>query len=73
MIKKNTKVIFADGKNKTEEEMVGGMPLSKGEIVRVHRNGSKIIEYIVSDKTIDCLLDGENQIVNIVYTLKRKN
>jgi hypothetical protein len=72
MIKKNTKVIFADGENKTEEEMIGGMPLSKGEIVRVHK-GNKVIEYSVSDKTIDCFLDGNDQIVNIVYTLKRKN
>jgi hypothetical protein len=73
MIKKNTKVIFVNGKNNNEEEMVGGMPLSKGETVRVHNSEGKIMEYVVSDKTIDCFLDGKDQIVNIVYTLKRKS
>ena len=33
MIKKNTKVIFKDGENKKIEDMVGGIPLSKGEII----------------------------------------
>ena len=44
MIKKNTKVIFNDGENKKTEDMVGGIPLSKGEIIRVHKN-DKVVLY----------------------------
>lgn len=69
MIKKNTKVIFED--NSGSEELAGGMPLSKGEIVKVHKKGM-VIEYIVKDKTIDCFMDGEDQEVNITYTLAKK-
>ncbi len=71
MIKKNTKVIFEDGENRRSEDMVGGMPLSKGEIVKVHEKGA-IVEYEVVAKDIDCFLDGEDQVVDIVYTVRRK-
>lgn len=71
MIKKNTKVIFQDGENKRTEDMVGGIPLSKGEIIRVHEaNG--IINYEVVDKIIDCFLEGDDQIVDITYIVKKK-
>ncbi|MBI4164065.1 MAG: hypothetical protein HY512_04335, partial [Candidatus Aenigmarchaeota archaeon] len=56
MIKKNTKVIFQDGKNQKTEELVGGIPLSKGEVVHVHQKGDKT-DYEVVDKNIDCFLD----------------
>ncbi len=72
MIKKNTKVIFQDEKNQRTEELVGGIPLSKGEVVHVHQKGNKITDYKVVDKTIDCFLNGEDQKVNITYTLKKK-
>ena len=68
MIKKNTKVIFEDGR---EEQMDGGMPLTKGEVIHVHKKG-KMTDYIVNDKIIDCFLDGKDQVVNIVYILKKK-
>ncbi len=71
MIKKNTKVIFEDGENKSEEDMVGGIPLSKGEILHVHK-GEEIVDYEVTDKIIDCFLEGEDQIVDITYVVRKK-
>ncbi|MBS3155922.1 hypothetical protein J4413_01665 [Candidatus Woesearchaeota archaeon] len=68
MIKKNTKVIFEDGK---EEQMDGGMPLTKGETIHMHK-GNKIVDYEVKDKIIDCFLDEKDQVVNITYVLKKK-
>ena len=70
MIKKNTRVIFEDNKGKVSEEFGGGMPLSKGEIVKIHKNG-RVVSYIVKDKMIDCFMKGKDKEVNIVYTLKR--
>jgi hypothetical protein len=46
------------------------MPLSKGEIINIHE-GSKVVGCKVKDKSIDCFLDGDDQIVNITYILKR--
>jgi len=71
MIKKNTKIIFEDGENKRSEEMIGGMPLSKGEIIHVHE-GSTIFDYEVKDKIIDCFIEGNDQIVNVTYVLRKK-
>jgi len=71
MIKKNTKVIFEDGENKRSEDMVGGIPLSKGEIIKVHQGG-EVMTYEVTDKIIDAFLDGEDQIVDITYIVRRK-
>ncbi len=74
MIKKNTKVVFEDGENQKSDDLIGGMPLSKGEIVHVHEGDSgKSIDYEVADKTIDCFLKGDDQIVNIIYVLKKKS
>lgn len=73
MIKKNTKIIFEDGEDKKIEEMMGGMPLSKGEVVHMHaENSDKAVDYEVVDKIIDCYLKGEDQIVNITYVLRKK-
>lgn len=71
MIKKNTKVIFEDGDDKRSEEMIGGIPLSKGEIITVHQ-GDDVVMYEVTSKTIDAFLEGEDQIINITYGVKRK-
>ncbi len=71
MIKKNTKVIFEDGSSKREEELIGGIPLSKGEIIKVHEAG-KTKKFVVKNKEADCFLDVEEQIVNITYLLKRR-
>ncbi len=70
MIKKNTKIIFKDGEMGSEEEMIGGIPLSVGEIVRVHQNGA-VVKYEVIVKDIDCFLDNDDQTVNIVYTVRK--
>jgi len=71
MIKKNTKVIFEDGENKWSEDMAGGMPLAKGEIINVHQGG-EIIAYEVVDKIIDAFFDEEDQVVDITYIIKKK-
>ena len=71
MIKKNTKVIFNDGENKKTEDMVGGIPLSKGEIIRVHKN-DKVVLYEVVDKIVDCFLNSEDQVIDIIYIVERK-
>lgn len=70
MIKKNTKVIFENREDKRSEDLVGGIPLSKGEIVTIHEN-NKIIKYEVVDKIVDCFLDGEDQTVDITYILNK--
>ncbi|MFZ5955451.1 MAG: hypothetical protein ACOYT4_03420 [Nanoarchaeota archaeon] len=70
MIKKNLKIIIEGEDNKKFESLQGEIPLTKGEIIKIHE-GSKVIEYKVKSKAIDCFLDGEDQIVNIVYTLKK--
>lgn len=72
MIKKNTKVIFEDSGANSSDELVGGMPLSKGDIVHVHRDDKGVVDYEVVDKIIDCFMGGEDQIVNISYKLKKK-
>ena len=72
MIKKNTIVIFQDGTDEKSENLIGGMPLSVGETVSLHKENETII-YEVIDKKIDCFLKDEDQEVNIIYTLKKKD
>lgn len=71
MIKKTTKVIFEGEETNGGDEQIGGMPLSKGELVRIHRNDQVII-YEVTNKEIDYFDKTEDKLVNITYTLKRK-
>jgi hypothetical protein len=68
LIKKNTKVII---EGEGELDWAGGMPLAKGEDFTVHEGGKTTI-YLVSDKKVDCFVEGDEQIVNVVYTLRRK-
>ncbi len=70
MIKKNTKIVFEGEKNKKLGALEGGIPLSKGETIQFHE-GSKVGVYEVKNKVIDCFFEGEDQIVNITYTLKK--
>ena len=72
MIKKNTKIVFEGEGNTKLDALQGGIPLSKGEIISIHE-GQKVTKYEVKDKTIDCFFEGEDQIVNITYVLKKKN
>lgn len=71
MIKKNTKIVFEGEKNAKLEALEGGIPLSKGETITIHK-GTKVINYEVKDKIIECFLEDKDQIVNITYILKRK-
>ena len=71
MIKKNTKIVIEGEDSKRFEALEGGIPLSKGEVISLHE-GNKIIKYEVKDKTVECFLNKEDQIVNITYTLIKK-
>ena len=70
MIKKNTKIVFK-GSAGEEKELIGGIPLSKDEIVHVTENGN-VIDYVVEDKIVNFSLDGEDQVAEITYILKMK-
>ena len=72
MIKKNVKIIFEDNDIKELNNLIGGMPLSEGEIVHIHKDENEIIDYIVTNKEIDILLEGDDQIVNITFSLRKK-
>ena len=71
MIKKNTKIVFQDGDIERTEDLRGGMPLSKGEVVNFH-DGDSIVDYEVMSKKIDYLLEGDDHVVNITYVLKKR-
>lgn len=66
MIKKNTKIVFKDGRQMDE---AGGIPLSEGEKLTMHSDGV-VKEYVVVKKTVDCFDEGVDQIVNITYVLE---
>ena len=68
MIKKNTKIVF-EKDTKEILDLKGGIPLSKGEIIKVNKE-DKIIEYEVIDKKVEISFEGEDQIVNITYVLR---
>lgn len=73
MIKKNTKIIFEDEKGQEAEELTGGMPLSKGETVHIHKDGAdKPASYEVTEKTIDVFYKDKDQIVYTTYILRKK-
>ncbi len=65
MIKKNTKIIFDDG---SEEELMGGIPLSKGDYVNFHKE-NVVESYEVVEKKVDYF--EEKEVVNIIYKLKK--
>lgn len=69
MIKKNTKMIFDDGLE--VGDLVGGVPLCKGEVIRLRKNGNST-EYEVTDKLVEFDLDDEDQTANITYSLERR-
>lgn len=70
MIKKNTKIIIEGEDSNKLDALQGGMPLSKGEIIKIHE-GKRVTSYSVVKKDINCFLEDDDQIVNITYTLKR--
>jgi hypothetical protein len=71
MIKKVTKVIFEGEGIEGVEELTGGMPLSVGEIVTIHKNGSDN-RFEVVKKGFDIYLDEADPIVDLVYTLRKQ-
>ena len=71
MIKKNTKVIFEGEESISSEDLIGGIPLSKGETINFHKNG-EVILYEVTDKKVDAFFEGEDQTINIIYTVAKK-
>ncbi|MCX6803878.1 MAG: hypothetical protein NTY48_04900 [Candidatus Diapherotrites archaeon] len=71
MIKKNTKIVFEDGNGPIDGVLEGGIPLTKGETINFNVDG-KVYVYIVKEKTIDCILKGKDQLINIVYVLGKK-
>jgi len=71
MIKKITKVIFEGEGIDGVEELTGGMPLSVGEIVTIHKNGNDYIFEVVK-KGFDIYLDEADPMVNLVYTLRKQ-
>lgn len=66
MIKKNTKIIF-EGDDGNSQELIGGIPLSKGETITLNKNE----EFEVVDKIVEIEDKGEDQIANITYKLKK--
>jgi hypothetical protein len=68
MIKKNTKIIFEGKKGPVNGELEGGIPLTKGEVIKFHVDNN-IQEYVVKEKNIECFLKGKDQIINITYLL----
>ena len=67
MIKKNTKLIFIGGDYAGEYNWKGGIPLSVDEMMTVKING-KVLEYKLVGKVVSCDVEGEDQIVDVVYT-----
>jgi len=71
MIKKNTKIIFRDSQENATDELTGGIPLTKGEIITVKKD-DQVKEYEVAEKKTEFIFEGEDQTANIEYVLKEK-
>ena len=69
MIKKNTQAIFLDGEYKGEYDWKGGIPLSEGEVMKVHLK-DKILSYKLENKSVDCFDEGDDQAVMVVYQFR---
>jgi len=69
MIKKSTKAIFKEENNERIEDLIGGIPLSVGEIMTTKEDGvSK--RWKVIDKKVDYINQGEDQLVEVIYTFE---
>lgn len=69
-IKKNTTLVFKDKQNQKTEKLIGGLPLSKGDIVYVHeKKSAQAVAYKVTEKKIDCFRQEQDLIANITYVL----
>ncbi len=73
MILKKTQVIFLDGDYKGKHDWKGGIPLVVGEVMTVQlENPKRTIFYVLEEKTVDLIDQGENQLVQVVYQFKEK-
>jgi len=70
MIKKNTIAIFIEGNKKRTEELIGGIPLSVGEIM-IMKDKGKNIAWKVTDKKVIYADDKGNQEVTITYVFEK--
>ncbi len=68
MVKKNIKMLFGDSGEVIEDK--GGIPLSVGEVMKMHQADGSIVEYEVISKEVDCRADGEDWIVDVVFSLR---
>ena len=64
MIKKDTAIIF-ENNSKPSQEWGGGIPLAVNERLSIDSE-----TFVVSDKKVEVLTLGEDQHINITYTLK---
>lgn len=71
MIKKNTKIIFEDDENGTTDELIGGIPLTKGETIQVQKDG-QTLQYQVMEKQVNFIFEGDDQTANITYVLSKQ-
>lgn len=71
MIIKNTKIIFQDAQENATDELTGGIPLTKGEVITVKKD-DQIKKYEVIEKNTELIFEGEDQTANIEYVLKEK-
>ena len=67
MIKKNTKLIFEDGRI---VEDTGGIPLTEGELLTLkNENGEETFK--VTKKIIECKAEGQDMMAYITYKLSK--
>ncbi len=66
MIIKNTKIVFGQ----RVEELKGGVPLAKGDIVRFKDGESGMARYEVVEKEVDWVREGDDDNVTVTYILK---
>ena len=72
MIKKNTIAIFREDNEERTEKLIGGIPLSIGEIMLIN-NSEKSVNWKVVDKKVEYTNKGENQFVEVTYTFEKAN
>jgi len=70
MIKKNTIAIFRENGEERTEELIGGIPLSIGEIMIIN-DEQKSIKWKIVDKKVEYTNKGEDQFVDVTYTFER--
>ncbi len=68
MIKKTTTAIFIENNKERKEELIGGIPLSVGEVMIVKKDGIET-NWKVIDKKLE--YNDNEQIVDITYTFKK--